>query len=137
MKRGHQFDSMIAMPVSSQFCDRCFGLQKRLHGKLTQGDNNLRSNEINLLLEERLAGRDLIRLRIAIFRRPELHHITDITDRRLESHSFRKDIVEQLTRSSHKRPPLQIFITTWSFINEAQSGRGITDPDVQMSTSRP
>src|SRR5262245_35506697 len=128
MKRRHQFDSMIAMPVSSQFCDRRFGLQKRLDGKLTQGDNNSWPNEINLLLEERLAGCDLIRLRIASFRRPTLHDISDINALALPSHSFRKDIVEQLPRSSHERLPLQIFVTTRSFTDEHQLGVGIAHP---------
>src|SRR5215475_5773444 len=137
MKRGHQFDSMIAMPVSSQFRDRRFGLQKRLDGKLTQGDNNFGPNEINLLLEERFAGCDLIRLRIAIFRRPALNHISYINVLALESHSFRKDIVEQLPRPAHKRLPLQIFITTRSFTNEHQLGLGITHPEDQMRTTRP
>src|SRR5262245_24451784 len=128
---------MIAMPVYSQFRDRCFSLQKRLHGKLTQSNNNLGPNELNLLLEEWLAGRDLIRFGIAIFRRPALHHISNINILALEPHSFRKDIVEQLPRPSHERLPLQIFVTTRSFTNEHQPGLGIAHPKDQMGTTRP
>src|SRR6187402_1785424 len=46
------------------------GVEQRLGGERTEGDNDARLNCFDLLEQKRLAGRNFVRLRIPVLRRP-------------------------------------------------------------------
>src|SRR5262249_38853050 len=58
--------------------DRRVRAEEGLRGELAEGHDDRRANRVQLCLEERLAGLDLVRLGIAVPRRPALHHVADV-----------------------------------------------------------
>src|SRR6476660_1043110 len=92
MKRRHQFNTVIAVPVTAHFGNRNLALKQRLHRKLAQTDDDLGANEIDLFFEKRLAGGDFVRFGIAIFRRPAFDDVCDIDVFALEPHAFGDDV---------------------------------------------
>ena len=122
MKRRHQFDSMIA----DASCRAAFVIGTLLcssvcTANLPKPTMIFGANEIDLFLEKRLAGRDLVRLGIAIFRRPAFDDIGDIDVLALEPHAFGDDIGEQLAGPADERLALQIFVTPRPFADEHQA----------------
>ena len=78
MKCRHEFNAMIARPIATQLDDRHFAIEQRLHGEFAQADDDVRTNDVNLLFQEWFAGGDFIRLGITVFRRPTFDHINDV-----------------------------------------------------------
>src|SRR3990172_9709730 len=136
MKGRHQLDAMIAVPVAAQFGDRNFALQQGLHGELSQRDDDLRSNEIDLFLQERFAGRHLVRLRIAVLGRPALDHIGDINVLALHSHSLGDDVGQKLPGPADERLSLQIFIAPRPFTDEHQLRLGMAHAEDDIGSAR-
>ena len=78
MERGHQRNADVLAPLSAEPGDRRIGPEQRLRRELPEGDDDLGPDRVQLRLEEGLAGLDLVRLGVAVARRPALHDVADV-----------------------------------------------------------
>src|SRR5690606_37301109 len=75
MEGGQEIDPLVAVPVPTEPADRLRGPEQRLGGELPQRDDHLGADRPDLAREEGGAGLDLVRLGIAVPRRPALDHV--------------------------------------------------------------
>ena len=78
MERGDQLRAAIVVDPPAQAGDRIFVCSSVLRGERAERDDDLRLDRRNLPEEERLALLDLVRLGVAVVRRPALQHVRDV-----------------------------------------------------------
>src|SRR5713226_4979469 len=132
VQRRHQLDSVVAVPVATYSSNRNFALQQRLHGKLTQSNDDFWPDQVDLFLEKRFTRSDFVRFGISILGRATLDDIRDIYVFTLEAHAFGNDIGKQLPGPPDKWLALQIFIAARTLSDKHQLCFGIAHAENQM-----
>ncbi len=89
---------------------------------------DLRPNRVNLAKEKGFARLDFIGIGIAVFRRPAFDHVRNVNLIARQADGL-DDLRELLSRPTHKRYALQIFIPAWRFPDEHEVGIGISDSE--------
>ena len=78
VERGHDLDALVAVEVAAQAGDRRLRAAQALGGELAQRDDHARLQGGQLLLQERLAGADLVGLGVAVVGRAALDDVADV-----------------------------------------------------------
>src|ERR1700730_3439722 len=136
MERRHHRDATHLLPVPAKLANRRLGLKQRLHCEGAEANQHLALHEIDLTKQKRLARRDLVRFRIAVFGRPALDNIANIDLLTRESHATFDYIREQLTRSTDERLAAGIFIGAGSFADKHKLGVGVAYAEDQVRAKR-
>ncbi len=91
-------------------------------------------DEIDLAVEERLAGRDLVRLRIPVLRRPALDDVGDVDVRALELNGL-DDLREQLPGASDERLAEAVLVGARRLAHEHQFRLRIADAEDDLAAA--
>src|SRR5437016_610419 len=120
-----QFSSAKFQPLSAKLRNPAIGLEQSLCRDGTQADNHFGSDDINLAPKKRRAGAYFVLFRLAILRRPALHHIADVHVFPLQSHRFYY-LRQQSSRAPDEWQSLGVFISARAFAHKDQLGPGIS-----------
>jgi len=110
---GHP-TSLVRLTVN--LTDRFAGEELR-HRKATESNHDFRFDNLNLPLQERIAGGNLGRLRIPIVRRSTLHNVGNKNVRTRETNG-RQELGEKLTGGADKGTALLVFVVPRALANE-------------------
>jgi hypothetical protein len=88
-------------------------------------------DRFELLQKERRAEFDLLRVGGAVLRRAAFHHIADVDVSPVKSQG-KDHLIQELSRPSHKGPPLPVFVETGSLAHENQRrfGRALSENEM-------
>src|SRR5436190_1338734 len=122
--------------AAAQARDRVVAPEQRLRGERAERHDHARADGVDLLEEERLARRDLVRLGIAVPRRAAFDHVGDVDLIALEID--RQDHLRQeLTGLADKRDPLLVFVRARRLTDEHQVRVGVADAEHDLLPPEP
>ena len=121
--------------LSAQPRNRRSGLKHRLRGKGAKTAHDFRADGRELLLQERIAGGDFVRLGIAVFRRTAFQDIADVDVFTLEIDRL-DDLRQQLARAADERQALLVFVVARRFADEDELGVGIARAEDDVGALR-
>ena len=101
---------------------------QRHGGDPAQTDDELRIDQGNLPIQPGTAGGHLGRLRIAVVRRPALHHVRNINPAPVEVDHLQHR-VEKLPRGADKGNALQVFLLSGPLADEHEIGMLVPDAE--------
>ncbi len=128
MERRHHGHAAELLPLPAQPRDAGGGSEQQLRRGRPQGDDDTRPDRLDLPEQERRAGRDLVRLRVAILRRPALDDVGDVDLLALETD--RADhLVELLPGAADERLALRVLVGARPLADEHQVGVRIADTE--------
>src|SRR5689334_14320779 len=136
MEGRHKLDAVVVVPPPAQLRDRRLRAQQRLGGELAERDDHLRRDQLQLANEERLAARDLVRLGIAVLRRPALDDVRDVDVLAPELHPLGDDLREQLAGAADERLALQVLVATGRLADEHEARARVADPEDEVLAVR-
>ncbi len=114
----HGNDEMFIDPSHLPMYGRNFHSRHEFcHGEASQGDDDPGIDGIYLPIQVFIAGSQFIRKRIPVSRRPAFDHISNPNIGTFHP-SLGEQFIQELSRGSHERTPLFIFIKTRSLANE-------------------
>src|SRR5450432_941188 len=122
------------IPASAQRAHAVIHCQQILRRRGAEGHNDLRLHDIDLLHQERRARVHFVFFWSAIVWWAALHHVGDIDILAANSHGG-DHVVEQLSRTTHKRLALRIFIGSRAFTDEHDVRIRITYAENQLGTA--
>jgi hypothetical protein len=85
--------------------------------EVTERHDHLRPHVLNLRVQVRLAGLDLVRKRVPVAGGPALDHVHDRRRRTIET-DLAEEAVEQLARRADKGDPLLVLVEAGGLANE-------------------
>src|SRR5262245_10824242 len=136
MKRGNELDAAAEIEdVSAQPRDRRLDLEQRLRGERPERDDDLRLDRVDLPEKKGLAGRDFVRLRIAVARRTALDHVRDVDVGAREADGL-DDLRQQLAGAPDERLALLVFIGTRRLADEHELGARIADAEDDLLAAK-
>src|SRR5262249_22501488 len=98
----HERDALVGVEAAAQARDGGVAAQEALGGELAEADDHARPDGGELLLEERLAGGDLVRLGVAVARRAALDDVGDVDVLARKAHRL-DHLREQLAGGADER----------------------------------
>ena len=119
------------MYLAAQARERGLGREQVLRGDAPHGDDQRRRHELDLPLEVAAALQRLLRLRVAIARRPALEHVGDVDVLALEAERFQHR-GEQLPGAADERLTLAVLIGTRGLADEHPAGLRIADAEHRL-----
>src|SRR5690606_23019197 len=108
MIRHHDRDASPPVDATAQRGDAVGLAHQRLRRERADREQRTRRDQLDLLLEERRAGCDLVRLRIPVPRRAALEHVADVDPLTREARA-RQEPVEQLPGRPDERPAAPVL----------------------------
>src|SRR5215469_14682771 len=136
MKRRHHPDTTHLVPLPAELADWSLHLEHRLHREGAEPDDDLRPYDLDLPQHVRLARRNLVWLRVSIFRRAALDNVADVHVGAREAHAALDDVGEELTRAADERLALRVFIGSRAFADKHQLRIGVADAEDQIFSER-
>src|SRR5262245_6846039 len=128
MERRHHRNPAERAPLPAERRDPGPRPEQRLRRGRSQSDDDLGRDRLDLPEEERRAGGDLVRLRVAIAGRPALDDVRDVD--LLARIADRADhLVELLTGASDERLAARVLVGPGALADEHQSGVRIADAE--------
>src|SRR5262245_12752297 len=130
----HEGNATIATPIPTETRDAGGFSQQPFNGSSAEGHEDLRLNQINLLLQIPDAGSHFVRSGLAITRhlprsvRPALQNIGDIDRVTTEAHSL-DNFGEKLAGFPNERFPLLVFVCSRGLTDEHQPGFGAANAE--------
>src|SRR5438874_4686046 len=130
----HDRNAAEAMDLVAERSERLFGVEQRLCRCPTHRLNGLRFHELDLTIEKRQAGRDLVVLRQPILGGPALH---DVADEHLVPRQFDRfeNLGEQLPRPTDEGTSRFVFRASGAFADYHQAGGGRTFAGDRLGSS--
>ena len=113
----HQLDPAPFVPPPAHSPHRIFCLQHVFCRGKPQGDDDLRANDLQLSLQIGRASGNFIGRGNAIPRRAAFHDVRDEDLLALQTHGG-NPLIEQLARTTDKRPALQVLVLSRPFPDE-------------------
>ena len=135
MKCRNDAHSIQVVELASQLRNGRRCLKNRLCCERAETADDLRADRLKLFLQKRIAGRNLVGLRIPIIGRTAFQNVADVHVFTRQSNRF-DDLREKLTGATDKRQPLPIFVEAGSFTNENQFGLGISRTEDDIGSMR-
>jgi len=138
---GHQFDALGGngsiqnllhprggpqVKTASKTGDFLFGGEQCLGGEITETDDHLWMDRLDLLEKKRRASGDFVGGGVSVFRRAAFHDVRYIDIASFEPHRL-DDFGEELPGPSHEGFTFQIFIATRAFAHKHEFGLRISD----------
>ncbi len=118
----HGFGAVIVVPSAAKIAHGTLGLEEALGGDPSEAANNLRGDDLQLLLENGQTAGHLGRSGVAVSGGSALEDVTDVDVVAGEAHAFGEDVVEELSGASDKGQALLVLIVTGGLADEDQSG---------------
>ncbi len=128
MIRDDQRDAAEVMHLAAECGQALMGLEQGGGRVTAEGTQDSRSEEVDLLDQERGAGRDLRRQGIAILGRAALDHVGDVDLGPLELHGA-EDPGEELSRAADERLALEVLVVSGGFADQHERRIEPPDPD--------
>src|SRR5580704_648080 len=140
MVGDHQLNVAPFVPFPAHPRHAFRGAEQSLGGGGAQCANGLGFDRLQLPVKELSANFHLVGLRRAILWRPALHHVADVDVGALDRNAFLRGrtlnhLREKLSRASHKRQALLIFIGSGTFTNKYQPGFLVARPEYDFMAS--
>ena len=110
--------------------------EEPLGGELAEPHQHARADRPDLRLEEGLAGEDLVRLGVAVLRRPAFQDVPDPDVGPLHLHALLDDVGQELSRAAHEREALLVLFGPRRLAHEHQL-RAAGCPGRRRSSSGP
>ena len=122
VERGDQHRTVAERELATaQLGDAVLRLEQELGGEVAEGHDDPRLDELDLRLEVRAARLDLERQRVAVPRRPALHHVGDVDLRAGEADAL-DEAGEQAPGPAHERLAGQVLLLPRALADEQQVG---------------
>src|SRR6266540_897814 len=108
---------------------------QELRGEVPERRDQLRLDQLDLAEEVRLAGLDLVRLRIAVARRAALDHVRDVHVLARQADPL-EELVEELARLADERIALLVFVEARGLPDEQEVCVGVSDAENDLRAAR-
>ena len=123
MERRHQLRAAVVEDPAAQARDRIVASCSSVcAANVPSATIDLRLDRVDLAEEERLAGRDLVRLGIAVARRPALDHVGDVDLVAVKPDRL-DDLRQQLPGAADERDALDVLVGARRLADEHQVRR--------------
>lgn len=122
MVRHDHRDSLIAVDLSPKFPECEGGTRKELPGKRPDGEDRLRRDKLDLLVEKGSAGLNLVGQGISVSRRTAFQDVADIGGVSPGKVHRGQEEIQEFSGRPHERPPRLVFLSARSFANHHEPG---------------
>ena len=129
----HEWNAVVIEPLAAHLAHGAWFAQQALNRGESQGDDDLRLDEVDLFAQPWQAGRHLGGLRLAVAGFTRGHVGTafqDIGDEDILAGVFHRtdDPCQELARLAHERLATQILLLAGGFSHEEKFREGVADP---------
>src|SRR5437867_11738940 len=122
--------------AAAELRDRRLRPQQRLRRELAERDDDLGRDQLELADEKGLARRHLVRLQVAVLRRPALDDVGNVHVLSPEPHPLGDDLGQQLPGAPDERLALDVLVATRRLPDEHQPRPGVADPEHDVRAMR-
>jgi hypothetical protein len=129
MVGNDQRQAGIGVHAPAQAGDRGVGGEQRLRGEAPHREDQLGLDEVDLRVQVRRAPRDLLRLRIAVARRPALEHVADIDVLLAGQVDGGEHVVEQAPGLADERFAEAVLLRARRLAHQQPVGLLVADPE--------
>src|SRR2546428_9821400 len=113
MEGGDDGPAVHVEPLAAHAADGDLTVQDDSGGEIAEGHDHSRTDVVQLAGEERAAGLDLVRERIAVPGRAAFHHVGDVDVLATEP-DLAEQLGEELSGRTHERLPLLVLVVARS-----------------------
>ena len=127
--RRHEHPVAVRIAATPHLGDAVVRVEQELGREVAQGDDDLWVDEVELLLEEGPARRDLVRQRVPVARRPAFDDVRDVATIAREPDLLEHQLVEQLAGLAYEGLALEVLLLARTLSNEHEIGLRIADAE--------
>ena len=120
MKGGHEGARAILVRLAPQLGDPFPGPEQRLRGEVAEGQDHQWLDGVELRHQERVARRDLVRLRVPVPLRPALDHVGDVAVALAVEAHRREHPREELPGAAHEGLALPVLLLAGALTDHHQ-----------------
>src|SRR5438046_2114142 len=136
MEGRHELDAVVVVPAPAELRDRRLRPEQRLDRELAERHDHLGGDQLELTEEEGLAARHLVRLGVAVLRRPALDDVRDVDVVALEPHALGDDLGQELAGAPDEGLALQVLVAARRLAHEHEARARVADAEHEVRAVR-
>src|SRR5438552_1830729 len=136
MEGRHELDAVVVVPAPAELGDRRLRPEQRLDRELAERHDHLGGDQLELAEEEGLAARHLVRLGVAVLRRPALDDVRDVDVVSVEPHSLGDDLGQELAGAPDEGLALQVLVAARRLAHEHEARARVADAEHEVRAVR-